>query len=587
MPEGSRAKRLALWSYVLVFVSTVVVYAPSLRNGPVWDDLPLVIDNPNLRGLQGLGNLFTKDLWSASAQGEPSSFYRPITMLSFWLNALVGGRSVVSYRLGNIVLHASNALLLLALLRQRRVVSPRWAPLPALLWAVAPASSEPVLWISGRFDLLVVSFALTALLAGDIARRSLGTDKHRWALPLTLVAVAAGTFSKESFVAWLPILAVDDWLFGRSEGAEEAPGRARHLALKYGGVFAAVAAYFLARYELALPSTAVALRTGLWSLVESFFFLVSSFWRLLVWPTNLDPFRPYVPPSSGALALTLGLFTLATVLCVRWLWQSRSSAAKLAVLGWAWFVLSTVPSALVGPNLDMIGDRYAYLPVVGLVCTAAALLGSVLRRRDAPQQPRQLRAYAAALGVVAILGVELWLNVGHFADWHDDAALARSSLASSPGNPYALYWLGSAAVRQGDLATADKLLSDSIARDGRSWRTWNAICVLRLRQNRLDEAEKACRAGLERHPINPRGWVNLASIGVHRRDWHAVDVAASRAVELKPGFAEARYLAAVAAANLGRFDDAERHLASGLALEPNDARLRDLERQLAARRQAP
>lgn len=579
MPARSRDRSFALWSYAAVFVSVVLVYAPSLRNGPVWDDLPLVIDNPNLRDLRGLANLFSKDLWSASAQGEPSSFYRPMTMLSYWLNALVGGHSVASFRWGNILLHASNALLLVALLRQRRLVGPRAAAVLALIWAVAPAASEPVLWISGRFDLLVVFFALMALLAAGLAREPLGARRNGGALPVMLVAVAAGIFSKESFVVWLPVLALDDFLCGRDD---QSPGRRRQLAIKYGGILAAVAVYFLARHELKLPSAAIALDTGLRSLAQSFFFLVASFWRVLVLPTNLDPFRPYVPLSRGAFAITLALFALTTWLSLRWLWRNGGKAARHSLLGWAWFVLSVVPSALVGPNLDMIGDRYAYLPVVGLFCMGGALLGSLLPGLTAPAH-----RYGAWLVAMAVLGAELWLNVRHFADWHDDTALARSSLANSPGNPYALYSLGSMAARKGDLRAAESLLSEALARDDRSWRTWNAVCVLRLRQNRLDEAERACRAGLQRHPSNPRGWVNLASIGVRRRDWHAVDVAARRAVDLKPGYAEARYLAAVAAANLGRLDDAQRHLASGLEIEPKNARLRDLERQLAARRPAP
>jgi tetratricopeptide (TPR) repeat protein len=586
MSEPSRHRTFEPWSYVAVFVSAALIYAPSLRNGPVWDDLPLVINNTNLQGLQGLGQLFVNDLWSASAQGEPSSFYRPMAMVSFWLNGLLGGHSVASFRLGNIALHALNAVLLAAVLRQRRLMGPLAAAVIAFGWAVVPINSEPVLWISGRFDLLVASFALAALLGGGVARQAFGSQQRSWALPATLLAVCAGILSKESFMAWLPVLAIDDFLFGSSlakgPAADEPPALRRHLAAKYGGIFALVVAYFLTRRQLGLPTAAVALDTGLGSVVESFFFLIATFARVLVWPTNLDPFRPYAPLSAGALALTLSLFAVATLLVLLWAWRSKSRSARFAVLGWAWFVLSTVPSALVGPNLDMIGDRYAYLPVVGLFCS----LGALVARPAAPTRAQGFRSFAASLAVVALLGAQIWLNITHFPSWRDDEALARASLTSSPGNPYALYSLGRMAATRKDFGTADALLSESIKRDDRSWRTWNAICYVRMHQNRLDEAEAACRASLERHARNPRGWVNLASVGIRRRDWQAAAAAANQAVALKPSYAEGRYIAAVAAANLGKFDEAEQHLARGLESEPDHTRLRAFEQQLRARERA-
>jgi tetratricopeptide (TPR) repeat protein len=99
----------------------------------------------------------------------------------------------------------------------------------------------------------------------------------------------------------------------------------------------------------------------------------------------------------------------------------------------------------------------------------------------------------------------------------------------------------------------------------------------------LDEAEKACREGLLRHPQNPRGWVNLASVYVQRGRWRDAAFAAEHAVALKSRYGEARYLAAAAAANLGNLELAREHLARGIEVDPDNVRLRDLERQLAAR----
>jgi protein O-mannosyl-transferase len=570
MFEHVRRPSREQWIQLGIFLIIVAVYAASLGNGPVWDDVPLVMDNQNLSSWQGLSRLFSSDLWSASAQGEPSSFYRPVTMLSFWLSVMLGGHSAASFRVGNVLIHALNAVLLMRLTRRMRASGKLAAAAVALIWGLAPICSEPVLWISGRFDLLVVTFALLALLGGRSKRAS--------ALPLTLAAVCAGMLSKESFIAWLPVLAVDDWLRPR----EDAPSR-RSLVWKYGGVCCAVGGYFLVRWWLLLPSATIALQTGLRSLIESFFFLVATFLHGLLLPTSLDPFRPYAELSRVAFLFTGLLFGLLGGLVLSWHWRSRSHRALAALLGFIWFSCATLPSALVGPNLDMIGDRYAYLPLVGICLLATSVVGWLEPRIVGFARGAAWRRYALGSFVALLSGAETWKNVSHFDDWHDDAALARSSLRSSPGNAYALSSLGSMAARRGELAVADQLLTQSLARDARSWRTWNAMCYLRLHQNRLEEAERACREGLARHPENPRGWVNLASVSLRRNDFRAAFVAAQRAVTLKPNYREARYLAAVAAANLDQREEAVEQLRRGLALEPQNVKLRDLERQMQAR----
>ena len=559
----------------VVFVAIVATYARSLVNGPVWDDLPLVIDNPHLRTWHGLVTIFSSIFWSASAQAEPSSFYRPLAMLTFWVSAMTGGHSAASFRFGNILIHAANAVLIATLVRKMKAASWPAAAAIALVWGLAPICSEPVLWISGRFDLIAVTFALFTLLASRVSRP--------WRLPLTLIAIGCGILSKETFIAWLPVVAIDDLLLRGATledvAAQDRRRAERDLIVKYAAIITLVIAYFLVRWSLALPSAAVALQTGVRGLAQSFLFLVATFLRVLFWPASLDPFRPYAPLSAAGAAFTLFLLSLLTgAAAAGWYTRRKSPAAKVVFLGWAWFVLATLPSALVGPNLEMVGDRYAYLPLVGFFLVVAALVGW-LESHVALLANRAAWLRAGSAGALAIVACEIWVTAHHFADWHDDSSLAESSLANSPGNAYALYSLGSMAAQRDDLAKADVLLAEALDRDSRSWRTWNAICFVRLHQDRLDEAEHACREGLARRPENPRGWVNLASIYVRRGNWSGVSVAAERAVALKSRYGEGRYLAAAAAANLGKMDLARDHLARGIEAEPDNLHLRDLERQ--------
>jgi tetratricopeptide (TPR) repeat protein len=191
-----------------------------------------------------------------------------------------------------------------------------------------------------------------------------------------------------------------------------------------------------------------------------------------------------------------------------------------------------------------------------------------------------LRVAGVLASVVAVaFGISTAL---HGRDWRDAGALAESSLASDPENPYALYLLGSDAALKGQLDKADDLLGRSMANNPGSWRTWNAVCYLRLHQDRLVEAERSCKQAIQLLPLNPRAWLNLASVYVTAQRWSEALTAADHTLALKPDSAEAHYLAGVSAANLGLIPVALAHVQAGLVAEPTHARLlsfkADLER---------
>jgi protein O-mannosyl-transferase len=551
----------ALWVCLALLLATLAAYLGSLGNGPVWDDRALVLDNRNLRSLAGAWRILTADLWSATDQAESSSFYRPVAMLTFLVNTLVGGGGAASYRLGNVLLHAANAMLLAGVVRRLAKTSWAGAGLVALVWALSPACSEPVLWISGRFDLLVVTFALIALLSSRMAGKV--------GLAILLLSVACGLLSKESFIAVTPVLAFDDLVVRRRP--------LRELWPKYLAIAIISGVYLAARSLIEIPSAAVVTQTGVRAVAESFLFLVGLFVRVLAWPDRLDPFRPYASPPVWRLLLTgAGLCSACAAAAAFWSRAHVRDRGAVAAFGLFWFALATLPSAVVGPNLDMVGDRYVYLPSVGVFVALAAAVAEIEVAR---------RRFAAGLGLLvsAICGAEGCVTARHAPDWRDDETLARSSLESSPENPNALSWLGRLAAQKGDLSTADALLARSMAGNRESWRTWNATCFVRLNQGRLPEAERACLEGLARNGRNPRGWVNLAATYARAGRWRESGKAAEQAVAVAPRYAEGRYLSALALANTGDLERARAELLRGLDLAPAHAGLRSLERQMQGR----
>src|SRR4051812_24011548 len=146
-----------------------IAYRATLDNGFVWDDHGYLEFNPALKSFSALRDAFAKDANQGPNALVPLSYnYRPFTFASLYLNALLLGATSRSFHIGNLVLHAALALILLLFLRQRLGAPTPWAVGAAFLatcwWALHPEHVETVAWASGRYDLLGTLFCVIALI---------------------------------------------------------------------------------------------------------------------------------------------------------------------------------------------------------------------------------------------------------------------------------------------------------------------------------------------------------------------------------------------------------------------------------------
>src|SRR4051812_35529797 len=96
----------------IVAVATIVAFLPILENGFVdWDDDKNFVNNPNFRGL-GLDQL--RWMWTTFHMGH----YVPLSWMTLGLDYRVWGMNPVGYHLTSLLLHAANAVVVFALIRQ-------------------------------------------------------------------------------------------------------------------------------------------------------------------------------------------------------------------------------------------------------------------------------------------------------------------------------------------------------------------------------------------------------------------------------------------------------------------------------------
>ncbi|MBM4363610.1 MAG: hypothetical protein FJ104_13090, partial [Deltaproteobacteria bacterium] len=419
--------RGAAWIAVLV---SLVAFLPGLTGGWVFDDLPLIAQNPYAQDLGHLGRCFVTDLWDTPERPDPTGsvrFYRPIVCASYVLNWQLS-REPWAFHAVNVALHAL-ATWLASRFATRFSGSALGGLLAGALFAVHPVRTENVLWISGRTDLLMGLFLLGAV---ELAVRGAAAAGRLASLGGSVGLFALGVLSKEYGVVF-PLLLGLEALAARDRGER---GPARRLALLGGLCVVLAVAYLAVRAAvfpirppeladmappLGLHAAYVALSVGYY--VERLF---------LPWPQIYD-FRP-VALTNGAPDLFLpsvvvGVATVAVALValLRVLRRDRTLALAIAVTG-----LLFVPLV----NVSYTGfpgtaaDRFLYLPLLALAAVGVRA-GAPLLARLAARPLAPLLLASATLVASAVC----WVRA---LDYVDDLTWWEHELEVNPDDPNAL-----------------------------------------------------------------------------------------------------------------------------------------------------
>lgn len=198
------------WAWpVLVGMAAFGVYLNALGNGLVYDDQFLIVRSWLVERLD-VGSVFTTHYW-AGYPGNETGHYRPVTVLTFLLDAL-GGVRPFRFHLTNVLLHVCCSLLAWGLCR-RAGLSRFAAGFAGLLFGVHPIHSEVAAGVTfGRSDLLAGAFILAGMTAYMHPSRS------RRSYALALVAFFCGLVSKESALALMGLVVVYDLAAGMGVG---------------------------------------------------------------------------------------------------------------------------------------------------------------------------------------------------------------------------------------------------------------------------------------------------------------------------------------------------------------------------------
>jgi Flp pilus assembly protein TadD len=271
--------------------------------------------------------------------------------------------------------------------------------------------------------------------------------------------------------------------------------------------------------------------------IENAFVSYSEYLQKLLWPSKLAIFYPYPhshPPAwqIGLAALILFGVTLAVI--------SVARRFKYSCTGWLWYLGTLIPViGLVQVGGQSIADRYAYIPMLGILVLVGWGLGDLAQNR--PRARKVIIASVLCLilvfAVVARTQVSLWAdsesvffhaqsvtqsnyvaynNLGEalaIRGRTDDAALwfARA-VQANPDYAPAQQNLGMALIQQGSLDDGIDHARKATELDPRSFDALNKLGAALAKKGELDEAVASLNRALEISPSFAPALANLASV---------------------------------------------------------------------------
>lgn len=565
-----------------VFGSVFLVYGSTLGHEFVtWDDMGLIKENPNVREMtfSTVKQVFTS---------YDPELYIPLTFLSYQVDYTLGGGSPAPFHLTNIILHALNALLVIWLL---------YLPLGngiiafglGLLFALHPLNTEAVAWMSARKDTLSTFFFLIAL----IAYLLFDERKDARMYVASLCAFLLGLLAKVMIVTLPVVLILLDLLRGKPITKRSLIEKAPFFALSV--LFGIIALF--GKKEILVSST-------LWQKIlmagKSTAFYLEKFFL----PSDLSVMYPYgktITTFSVDFLLPLAI-TVLLIAAIVWFWKKKRAVS----VGLAWFLLTLVPTFTnfaKGGEIYVASDRYAYVPMIGLLIAIGAIASAWLA------QSGGVREYASkqrSLGTVTIFVLILfaWRSSVQASTWQTSETLYKNVLRSYPaaqaahnnlGMEYLVQGKPDDALKQFDLALAIRSdprtkvnRASALLRKGMTDAAMKEYEeVVRLAPDlpdghygignihrsagRLHEAVIGYKRALAADPTYTNALNNLGAVYIQLQEWDKAIATLQKSIELHPEFAASYYNLAGAYERSGMKAEAEAAYREAIRLEPEDA----------------
>jgi Tfp pilus assembly protein PilF len=525
---------------LVLFAIAFLLYANTIGNDFVWDDLELITQNPTMGKLsaQQLASMFTSNFWSGY---KAAGYYRPAVAISYHVQYRLFRGNPAGFHFVNTVWNALTVVLIFLfvyLLFRNAILG----VVTALVFAVHPLHTENVAWISGRTDVMAAMFAVASLVSYVLFRQ-----RKSWPwLGAALVAFMASLMAKES-AAFIPLvvafLELPPLRALLSPRAGAAGGRAT--AAGVAGYAVVLAVYFVLRHQalgLALSSYD-RYAPGALGVVALPLSIFAGYVGKLVFPFRLNAeWDAHVPGSFADAHAIAGFLLLAALvaLVVRW------RRVPEVVLGAVILLFGVAPVLNIIPIGEISAERFLYIPSLGFALLLGALFApawvaaspgvadlATMRGARRPFVTRERgRELVWVLVIVLVAFAARTMTRGGV--WKNEQVLFTETVKAAPESPRARVNLGDVAMRQGRLNDAIALYRKALEIDPDFGLALSNLAGVYAQQQRLDDAAPLIERAVRNHPDNPGLLSNLGSLYYEQGRYEEAEVNLRRSLELDP-----------------------------------------------------
>ena len=485
---------------ILIALTCFSIYLNSLGNAFVFDDIHTIKNNLFIKNTAYIPGFFQGDYTSLPL---PKCMFRPLLLLTFSLNYLIGGLQPYGYHLINILLHFLNGTLLYSILK---ALNTRFSvnladsskinaffglyAILSILFIAHPLNTETVSYITCRSDLLVTFFILSGFLS-HIENKSL----------LVFFSYLCALLTKETALIFPLLLLAYDFL---PPAAKE---KKKSLRL-YTAIFLISASYWLYRnfifnnFELGqLINLSSPLRSFysniLLQTVVTVFYL-----RMFIWPHPLTIHHTF-PNFSSMLnpIVFLSLSTLIIMITAIFVLRKRY---PLIGLGVSWYLICLLPKFYAVLYLPA-AEHHFYLPSIGLyIVLVDAGRRLYLQRRK--------YFFYLSIGTACIFAV---LAIFRNREWNSSFSLWKSAVKANPASAIAQHEAGIEHLNINAFAKAEIYFHNALSLTNEiqtEVASRLGLAKIRENQNKLEESEKLLNEALRINPKDYRVYLFLGGL---------------------------------------------------------------------------
>lgn len=526
----------------LIALFVLVVYANSIWSGFIWDDRHFIGDNVYIKQLSSLPALFSEHIGSGANIWYFS--YRPVQMLTYMAEYQIWGLNAAGYHCTNVLLQVVAALSVYWMVRTvfGSGVLPFFA---AALFAVHPAHTAAVTYISGRADPLALIFMMTSFI---FYVRGVRAGSMR------MCFIAAGCYlpallSRESSLI-LPVLL----LLYHCAFRERL--RPRYIL----PVASAALLYVVFRMTVmrdllphAVTSTTLAER------VPGFLAAVMDYLRLLFLPFGLhmeygNRLFAFTDPAVIAGGVSTGVLLL-------WAFYLRGRN-RLIFFSVCWFFVALLPLSNLYPiPIAYMAEHWLYVPSIGLFILVAAGLRRIYCSGG--------RKRAAWICFTAMTVFYSCLTITYNESWKDPVTFYERTLRFAPESARTLCSLAREYFELGRKQEAENLFKKSIEVNPRYVEAHSDLGVVYYDAGKIDEAVRLYRYALSVDPRHTGAYYNLgvALRGLGDREGSAK--AFEKLLEISPDDAEVHNKLGVVYSEMGMKDRAVDAFRKAIEADPD------------------